>query len=271
MRTIQFLIFFALLAIIPKSSFCQQAETQNKQILTTEVSKNSLALTWDKSQKVDVEVQVKALKSHVNSEQKVLKTQSSFNELSVADLEAGAIYLLDIQGFVNGERFSEQQIIATESNSTGVINTYFTRDIDEDPALPGPLPTGVGWNPVRNAILERINSAKETIDVMMYNNNRGEFVDALKAAVNRGVVVRYIADEETFNAALTNLNFPVFYDLGSSIMHNKTVVVDAESLNPNDCYVLTGSMNWTTEALADQYNNLVEYRNSVDLIIIRIT
>ena len=75
---------------------------------------------------------------------------------------------------------------------------------------------------------------------------------------NNGIQVRYVTDDETANLALNNPSppFPVIRgNSGSPLMHNKFMVIDAES--QNNSWVLTGSTNWTEQNLALDFNNLL--------------
>jgi phosphatidylserine/phosphatidylglycerophosphate/cardiolipin synthase-like enzyme len=75
----------------------------------------------------------------------------------------------------------------------------------------------------------------------------------------RGVQVRYIAEGNNANTALSTLNpaIPVLYRTNStgSGMHNKFLVADAE--DPSRAAVFTGSMNFTTGNMFDDANNIV--------------
>jgi len=107
------------------------------------------------------------------------------------------------------------------------------------------------------AIIDMIESAESTIDVSVYNVNRNRIIDALSEAHNRGIRVRYIADNETANLALSNPSPPFQVIRGNvdGLMHNKFIVVDANSLN--DSWIMSGSTNLTEQNIVSDYNNMI--------------
>jgi phosphatidylserine/phosphatidylglycerophosphate/cardiolipin synthase-like enzyme len=69
-----------------------------------------------------------------------------------------------------------------------------------------------------------------------------------------------IADASQSNSALSpSPGFPLFYGSNNidGIMHNKFVIIDAESADPNDPWISSGSTNWTTNQVLTDPNNLV--------------
>ena len=148
---------------------------------------------------------------------------------------------------------------STQSQSTGEIQILFNQGIDTRYSTGGSPVIAFGGSNIENAIITKINQAQYTIDVAVFNNTRTAIVNALKAAYNRGVQIRYIANAGTFtsNAALVNgqPNFPVAYVNTADLMHNKFVVIDAQSVDSS--WVWTGSCNWTYTDMFTNYNNIV--------------
>ncbi len=180
------------------------------------------------------------------------------HSVTLTGLQPGQFYY--IQAFSdNGttEISSPVRIYSTASNSTGTMRVYFTEKVDANYSTGG-YADDITPAAVEGAIIDLINSATSTIDVSVYNNNRETIVAALTEAHNNGIQVRYIADDETLNSALQN-PVPPFSVLkgnaGSPLMHNKFMVIDADS--QNDSWVLMGSTNWTSQNIADDYNNMV--------------
>lgn len=151
---------------------------------------------------------------------------------------------------------SAPQIMATASTSTGEIRYFFLQGVDESFSN-GSEPDGDQYPQVLQALYDLIDNAQETIDCAIYNTSWYELVDRLEEAVARGVQVRYIHDADTYNSALNgNLDFPILEGSpGGGIMHNKFMIVDAES--ETDSYVVTGSMNWTVNNITEDYNNTI--------------
>ena len=146
-------------------------------------------------------------------------------------------------------------LYSTASNSTGVIKVFFNKSIDNTVSN-GTFPT-LSNSPaaIQAEMIKRIDSARTKIDCAVYNNNTSAIVTALNNAHNRGVRVRYIADDGTSNTALSAAQFPVLYVNSLDLMHNKFMVTDVDSVNKS--FVWTGSMNWTSNNINDDYNNVV--------------
>ena len=152
---------------------------------------------------------------------------------------------------------SAPRIMATASESSGEIRYYFNNGVNEDFSN-GVQPDGDQYPEVLDAMYDLIDNAQLTIDVAVYNTSWYELVNRLEDAVERGVRVRYIHDEDTNNVALQgNLDFPTLAGSPSSngIMHNKFMVTDAA--DPDNAHVLTGSMNWSFGNITEDHNNTV--------------
>ena len=151
---------------------------------------------------------------------------------------------------------SNVQLYSTASNSTGEIIVYFNKSVDPSFSN-GSAPAGTTPAAVEGAIIAKINAAKTSVDVCMYNNDRRPIVNALNDALARGVQVRYVTNIGSFNEALNNPrpNFTVVQGNPDALMHNKFVVVDAGS--EDESWLIMGSMNFTNTNTSDDYNNMV--------------
>jgi len=191
------------------------------------------------------------------NEQVVFNGMTTSHSVELTGLEAGEFYYVEVSSN-NGssEVVAPVQYYATESNSTGEMRIYFNYDVNGNVSN-GNYANGYTGLVAENAILDLIENAQSTIDVSVYNTNRVRIVNALTAAHERGVVVRYIADNETANLALSNPSppFSVIRGNADGLMHNKFLVVDANSLN--DSWVLSGSTNWTEQNIVSDYNNMI--------------
>jgi phosphatidylserine/phosphatidylglycerophosphate/cardiolipin synthase-like enzyme len=175
---------------------------------------------------------------------------------TLAGLEPGRIYWVEIIAVSAGGDTARTAVrpYATRSLSSGEIRVYFNQAID--PVAAGGLsPAGQSPAEVLAAIIERLDAAELTIDVAVFSNTRDDLTDALKAAHERGVRVRYVAAANANSPALLPPPlFPVLYGNTGSLMHNKFVVIDADL--PQQAWVVTGSMNWSGGIIYD-YNNAV--------------
>ncbi len=152
---------------------------------------------------------------------------------------------------------SNRGFYTTGSTSNGWVQVYFNHDVNGNLST-GQFPVNTTPAAMEGAIIERIQNAQNTIDFSMYNCNRPTIIQALTDAYNNGVQVRYITDDETANLALMDPvpPFPILKGNGGSpLMHNKFVVIDADS--ETDSWVLSGSVNMTDQNIATDYNNLV--------------
>ena len=179
---------------------------------------------------------------------------TSDHSIFLNQLQAGSIYWVQAQVARGPDTvYSNLVPFATRSTSSGQIKVYFNQGIDAA-AANGLVPNGTSYSDVLAETLNRINSAQQTIDVAIYNNNRNDLTTALKAAQTRGLRVRYIAAEETGNTALSPApNFPVLYGNSSALMHNKFMAIDANL--PDKAWVMSGSLNWTNDNMIQDYNN----------------
>ena len=96
-------------------------------------------------------------------------------------------------------------------------------------------------------IVEKINSAKKTIDVAVYFINNDKIVKAILNAKNRGIKIRILTDKT--QAKGKNSKVKYLYDNGINlrvhskfkIEHNKFAIYDGKKGS-------TGSFNWTNPA-----------------------
>jgi len=182
-------------------------------------------------------------------------TMVSSHSISLTGLTAATFYYVQAYS-VSGvdTAFSNTKIISTESNSTGQIIAYFNNTV-ENGVSTGTNATYVADFP--DTIIAYINKATTTLDVCVYNCNNLNIVTAINNAYNNGVTVRYVSSLSTANLALSSLDPGIGLLKGNSvaIMHNKFIIVDRDDVN--NSWVLTGSTNWTTNNLYDDYNNML--------------
>jgi len=190
----------------------------------------------------------------------------SAHAISISGAEPASIYY--VQPFsVLGEDTAKALVgvYATVSASSGDIKAYFNRTVDNS------LSTGVlakqADHAIDDTLINYIGRAKYSIDFTMYNfNNDGisNVTNALNAAYDRGVVVRIVYDANTDCVGVDALNsgigkkispisnYPIY-----GIMHNKFIVFDAYSEDPNDPLVWTGSTNLTDGQVNTDPNSVI--------------
>ncbi len=181
---------------------------------------------------------------------------STDHTLTLTGLLPATVYYVRAFSIASGMAIeSDNLIMATASNSSGEMRIYFNHEVDANYSN-GSTPAGISGAQALNALLNKIDDAEHTIDMCAYNINESSIVDALNEAVMRGVRVRFVTDIDSGNDALDGSeDFPVLEGNSEGIMHNKILIIDAD--DPVLCWVITGSMNFTSQNIFDDYNNLL--------------
>jgi hypothetical protein len=172
-----------------------------------------------------------------------------------------------VRGFsvANGDTtFSKLHVFATRSLSAGWVKTYFTKCADSSVAKGNKFAIWAERG-IDDTLIAYLGKAKKTIDLALYNiNNVGlsNMTAALNAAFDRGVQVRIVGCASTAMNGLNTLKSGIRVikrpeDPERGIMHNKFVIIDAESENPNEPIVWTGSTNLTRGQINDDYNHVI--------------
>jgi len=105
-------------------------------------------------------------------------------------------------------------------------------------------------------LLNYIFRARDSIDVCQYAITSSFLADAILARHRLGVKVRIVTDHEGANQASSQMN--IFYNngvqvrphKGNGLMHNKYILIDKK-------IVISGSFNFTTQAITENYENLI--------------
>ena len=188
------------------------------------------------------------------------------HSIGITGLSSGQIFWA--QAFsVSGTdtAFSGIKPFATISNSSGDMKAYFNTPVDNS------YSTGVNAvylnQSIDDTLINYINRAKYSIDLAIYNfNNSGisNISTALNAASTRGVTVRVIGCGTSLNLGMNELTGSNMHLLRGpdspprmGIMHNKFMLFDTESADPNDPLVWTGSTNLTTGNINVDANNVI--------------
>lgn len=110
-----------------------------------------------------------------------------------------------------------------------------------------------------NALVELIDSANESIHFAIYSFTNPAIKDALKRAIDRGVVVKGLLEKEgvTDDYSLFYMNLQgVSIDFCSRRIHTKTWVIDGK-------YALTGSFNPSVNAVMYNYENILSIKDPI--------
>ncbi len=227
-------------------------------VTQSNITTNSFNLSWTTSDSASTECNyatTQALTSNINNSGNVVT-----HTLSLTGLQPATFYYVQCYS-VNGNdtAFSSIGIYSTASNSSGKIRPYFNHSVDNS------VSTGVNAQNITTYFNDTIKAymdlAQSTLDICVYNASDALIASAINDAYNRGVQVRYIADDDVVNSMLNSLdpNIPIVYRTPTptaGIMHNKFLVIDVNSVN--NSWIMTGSTNWTNPSnLFNDYNNLI--------------
>jgi phosphatidylserine/phosphatidylglycerophosphate/cardiolipin synthase-like enzyme len=180
------------------------------------------------------------------------------HSLSLSGLDAGTIYYVQPYS-ENGTdtAWGNVGLYTTVSNSTGAMRVYFNYPVDNSVAQ---NVNAIYLNGTFNDTIKAyIDKAQSTLDIAVYNASDAMIMNAINDAHDRGVQVRYIAEGGNLNTGLDLLDndIPVLEkpDAQPGIMHNKFVIVDAESVN--NSWILSGATNWSFNQLFDDPNDII--------------
>jgi len=195
--------------------------------------------------------------TEIEANQLSVNANSTNHTLEFTGLTPGEVYFVQVFSVANGDTaFSNVAAFATESLS-GNIDVYFNGSVNTSVAS-SESNEAIQSN-LRDTIIAYIDRAQSSLDLAIYNTNNTEIVQAVNAAFERGVEIRYIAEGQNANSALGALldEIPVLVRQNSdgSGMHNKFVLVDYA--DEDSSYVLSGSTNFTDNNLSTDPNNLV--------------
>jgi phosphatidylserine/phosphatidylglycerophosphate/cardiolipin synthase-like enzyme len=189
-------------------------------------------------------------------------TETTDHQVMLEGLDAGTIYYVRSSS-TSGDDTAESTIkpYATKSNSSGDIRVYFTKSVENSVATDENAVSL--FDDMNDTIAAYILGAQHTLDLAIYNISDMTIVNAINTAFNNGIEVRYMAQGSNLNSGIASFEagIPVHYrtdDEGSG-MHNKFIIADADY--EADAYVLTGSTNFTSNNLSDDFNNLIIFQD----------
>jgi phosphatidylserine/phosphatidylglycerophosphate/cardiolipin synthase-like enzyme len=196
-------------------------------------------------------------------------TNSSLNinhSFPLFGVNAGEIYYCQVFSVAGSDTaFAPIRPFGVASNSSGDIKVYFNSSVDTT------YNTGQNaqllYYAIDDTLIAYINRAELTLDMTIYdfnNDSLSNISEAINAAYDRGVVVRFISDGSlaSTNSGVTDL-YPAIQRIESpttaeyNIMHNKFVIIDANHSDPMKPIVWTGATNWTDRQINRDNNNVI--------------
>jgi phosphatidylserine/phosphatidylglycerophosphate/cardiolipin synthase-like enzyme len=150
------------------------------------------------------------------------------------------------------------------SRSSGETRVYFNKGVDASLALGEPAN---GNTDLPAVLIQRINYAQHSIDVAIYSFSIAPPADALIAAHQRGVQVRFITESDNISSPqvqrLVAAGIPVIDDSygpnnpGYDLMHDKFWIFDKKDADPANDWVLTGSWNLSNNGTYSDTQNVI--------------
>jgi phosphatidylserine/phosphatidylglycerophosphate/cardiolipin synthase-like enzyme/DNA/RNA endonuclease YhcR with UshA esterase domain len=182
------------------------------------------------------------------------------------DLEAGQIYYCQGYSIANGDTvYTPIRPFVTISNSSGTMTAYFNTGVDNSVAT---TQNAVQlYEAIDDTLIAYINRAELSLDLTIYdfnNTNVSNVSEAINAAADRGVQVRFISDgslaaTNTGIGELSPMVNHIYSPVGDAynIMHNKFVIIDANHPDPMKTILWSGSTNWTERQLYTDNNSVI--------------
>jgi phosphatidylserine/phosphatidylglycerophosphate/cardiolipin synthase-like enzyme len=193
----------------------------------------------------------------------------NLHNVTVSGLNAATIYNLQAFSVANSDTSFSSNIISSTTSTfptTGEIQVYFNNTVNTS------VSSGVNANANSNftdILIQKINNAKQSIDVALYSLSGtvgANIATALVNAKNRGVKIRVIGEYDNRTTApwqtLISNGIPYINDAygnndGSGLHHNKFFVIDYRGGSPDSVWVIMGSWNPTDPGTNDDRQNLV--------------
>ena len=200
------------------------------------------------------------LTNDLGTEQSIVEN-TTVHDVSLVGLDPATVYFIRVSS-TNGvdTAYSIIRPHITRSNSSGDITVYFTNNVETSVATDE---EAIGlFSATNDTLAAYISRATTTLDIAMYNINDQTIVNAINAAYDDGVEIRYIAQGTNANIGVLSFDegIPVLMrpDDNGSGMHNKFVIIDADI--EDKATLITGSTNFTTENLVSDFNNIIIFQ-----------
>ncbi|MBW8361212.1 MAG: T9SS type A sorting domain-containing protein [Kaistella sp.] len=213
---------------------------------TVTYNHKNIALTFDQN------VAFRAFNAKSLAEKQVTIDSTNSYTYTITDAEPAEFIKYEYALKDGANKTYNTAMLAAQALSTGVMNVYFNHPVITSAAQYQPA-QDLG-STLDDMLIAYINNCQSTLDIAIYNSYSPSSTTGIAGAINnaygRGVRVRVVYDGSTSSVMIPLLN-PAIPKLASptsssyGIMHNKFVVFDADSSNPNLPWVWTGSTNWT--------------------------
>ena len=196
-------------------------------------------------------------------------TMTTSHSQNLTGLTPGTLYYVKgITISASGDTsFSSIQVMGTESLSSQTITCYFNRSTDSTFASSSANYAHTLNQIAADTLKAYIARAKYTLDVAIYNiDDMNGIITAINQKAAAGLTVRVVCDagvsSASYNAFIASVQ-KTMSPTGAAygIMHNKFVIIDANSTDPNDPIVWTGSMNFTDQQVKTDAQNIIIFQD----------
>jgi phosphatidylserine/phosphatidylglycerophosphate/cardiolipin synthase-like enzyme len=223
--------------------------------LETDITPESITITW-KTDSPANSIVMYGTTVEYEIDTVIVNEAVTSHTYIISDLSPAIVYHIKVGASdASGTSYSGDHISITASDpsSTGAMHVYFNRTVDTTLAVDGNA--AYGNQDMAQRFIDRVESAQFSIDVCFYSWNLKSVTDALIAARNRGVSVRFIHDDEHLFQSEVNrlmgsgirvINDSYGNNDGEGLQHNKFAIFDArDETYAFDDWVWTGSLNFT--------------------------
>jgi phosphatidylserine/phosphatidylglycerophosphate/cardiolipin synthase-like enzyme len=205
--------------------------------------------------------------------QPIVYTDSLYNAAQVTthtatltNLKPGKIYYAQVTSTDGtGTSTFGPKYFSTQSHSasTGKMEAYFNYPTEPTVAMPNNLANGNA--DLQNRLIQRIDSARYSIDLAIYSfNDLTNIRQAILNAFIRGVKIRIVYDSRTIQSLMQDLiNAGILVQqrpTGGALMHNKFFVFDGRDTTAaaySQKWVWTGSANITYQQFYQDVENTI--------------
>ncbi len=184
----------------------------------TDVTSNTATIEWETDTASDSWVDY-GLTTSYGSGAGQIGESVTHHVVNLSGLSPNTLYHFRAQSTDgSGTSQSDDELLATASDTPGEIHVFFNGSVDNSYALPGN--NAQGNVDLLGELLDRIHEAQYSIDCCVYSFSLTQLADSLIAAHNRGVEVRLIkdasnsdtdvpsdAEQETYISAPANVSY----------------------------------------------------------------
>ncbi len=276
---LRFLMAFSLAFLLsaqPSNVQAQSPNIKSSPPFETVADHQSITLEWESDTEGHSVVKY-GLTEDLEEGKRSIEEESASHEITIDDLEPATIYNMKVGVATESDTgWSDKLIVSSGSHeeATQEVNVYFNGTIYEEAAT---SETATAEHNFADQYIERIDAARESIDITFYNLSQdvgSKITDALINAARRGLYVRVVMHHNLSSQANQNRNRldnqagieVIQSDAGpnegrSGLMHNKFAIFDYEDDDPQNTWVVVSSWNSTDTGTYDQYQNMIEFQD----------